>query len=857
MAPITTVAPKTGPVTKPSAPVSELGKASAHEQSTYKEFQTIRADLAKLVEASKKDPSNAALAAQVQALGKRGAAAYAKWEAAKETLDAAVTKSAGGGKAVDQADRLSKQLPAAERDLAAAEKALSAQGTKMTKAIDAATAAVAKKAPNADALYREATAAKAKFETLAATRDGAAAVVGGLKKGIAARQSTAISDAKAAKVPGAKDVVDLTDLASKTLDEQVRLSGAPVVTVSREDAVKADVARIAQAMKVSPENGAKMLQLQLRGSDVGTQNDLIKAAGPQIQKMVEAAQTNPAVAQALLDTLPDANSYARSTLAAKLVEGVTQPYAPMLSAAIQRLSTANGAVEAEALSMALRKNESLRGPLNAVLTQKVDAVRGDFVEKARDVQKLNTDLARLVTGFGPAMSDAQKSAAIEAFKANHKEEYAAYEAAGAKMAPFLQYAIEGGDSKMQALIPEFLATKAGEQTVMDALAAQQDGQKSLLDTLVTRASQTGDGIKVAGAVTTVLTKGIGLRAAQLAKAGRMGEAEKLIGGLTKNAKLFGVEAPAMQGIASKMSEVVKSGGTKQTVDAMVQEFKNVETNAPGFTGRSAQALKGLGVALSAVSFIDNVGKFDDLPLNQKIKTVADGVGMGVDGGLLAMEVVGKANPASKLVHLGKRVSAVAGAVGAVMDGISAVDAFRKGEHAEGVASGAAAVGGAILATYAFAAAAGVQALPVAGQVIGAVLVIGGTIAKWTIEERKEQKKEDVLEKDAEAFLKAAYPGLPADKLNELSDIKRADGRNAGMVVKDLAPLLGMTPKALMDHMMTLTADQIDDFVEHTKDVSVNRDGKFNTTGPNGLSVTAHWMHEDGLLPKGVKLPPLK
>lgn len=67
----------------------------------------------------------------------------------------------------------------------------------------------------------------------------------------------------------------------------------------------------------------------------------------------------------------------------------------------------------------------------------------------------------------------------------------------------------------------------------------------------------------------------------------------------------------------------------------------------------------------------------------------------------------------------------------------------------------------------------------------------------------------------------------------------------------------MTAKELFDHLLKLTPGQIDAFVDHTKDVAVDRDGRFRTTGDHGLSVTAHWMAEDGLLPKGTRLPPLK
>lgn len=139
------------------------------------------------------------------------------------------------------------------------------------------------------------------------------------------------------------------------------------------------------------------------------------------------------------------------------------------------------------------------------------------------------------------------------------------------MAPMLQYAIESGSTQMQSLIPEFLATKAGEQAVMEGLAAQQEGKPGLLDLLTKAASYGSDAVKVAGAVSTVMTKGVGLRSIQLARAGRLDEAEKLVGTLKANAKLFGVEPKAMQGVTDKMIGVLKSGGQQAAIDGLKQE----------------------------------------------------------------------------------------------------------------------------------------------------------------------------------------------------------------------------------------------------------------------------------------------
>ena len=233
----------------------------------------------------------------------------------------------------------------------------------------------------------------------------------------------------------------------------------------------------------------------------------------------------------------------------------------------------------------------------------VEALKADFAEQGQKIANLNTDLARLVVGFGPMLAPEKRQAAIEAFKAGHKEEYAAWEASGAKLAPAVPYALEGNDPKLEALIPDFLATKAGEETMMQALALQADARPSLLDRVPQLVQRANDGVKLAGHVTTALVKGVALKANELTRAKKFVEAQALLHGLEKNAALFGLSTEAMESLTSKMSEVIKGGG-QAAVNALTQEFQNVETSAPHLPGRPAQALKGLALAL-----LDGKGRF--------------------------------------------------------------------------------------------------------------------------------------------------------------------------------------------------------------------------------------------------------
>lgn len=97
------------PVTQPSIPASEIGKAAAFEQAARKAFDRIRSELKKVDDAFD-DPTNAQLCAKRRALTVKGQAAFAKWQDAQRATKAAVARLAGGGTPPEQTRRLMAQL---------------------------------------------------------------------------------------------------------------------------------------------------------------------------------------------------------------------------------------------------------------------------------------------------------------------------------------------------------------------------------------------------------------------------------------------------------------------------------------------------------------------------------------------------------------------------------------------------------------------------------------------------------------------------------------------------------------------------------------------------------------------------
>jgi len=75
--------------------------------------------------------------------------------------------------------------------------------------------------------------------------------------------------------------------------------------------------------------------------------------------------------------------------------------------------------------------------------------------------------------------------------------------------------------------------------------------------------------------------------------------------------------------------------------------------------------------------------------------------------------------------------------------------------------------------------------------------VGGAI----LEGRRESEREVAIESDAKAFPQAA--GFDEASAGKLSDLRRKDGRNAGMFIYQVAPELGIKPKQLIERLIKM------------------------------------------------------
>lgn len=565
----------------------------------------------------------------------------------------------------------------------------------------------------------------------------------------------------------------------------------------------------------------------------------------------------------------------------------------------QAIESGDGASFAVNLTFAFKRagNEYVAGNIAANVEESLKTVREDFTDKAEKVEELNGKLARLLAGFSPMLKAEQQQQAIGAFKKQNADEYGEFEDAGKILASTLNGAkdiislprdcdeanaesvssLQGEATEILKNLPRIGQTEPGQKAIADAMEKQGADESTFMDLVPGIAQKTKDAAKYTGDVANLATKAVGARVVQLAADGREQDAAKLFLGLKKNYQLFGINRDSMNGIAGDMRRVMISpAGSPEKIAAqrsLEERFSNVGGGTPGLepNGRASQALRGLGLVVSIAGNADSWKKIDEQKLTDQIRTVGGSLGIGVDGGTLALDILGKDNSAAKL--LGKTGVGLGG-ISAVLDGITAIDDFKNGKYAKGVLSSASAAGGAILAVAAaYSAAGAVQVVPLWGQIAGGVLVLGATIGNFALGKHYEHQDEA----DAKAFLQGA--GLPEPAADALSDLT-SDRENVGPFIQQVAPFLGVSSGELLRHLAKLDEGALNDIVEMSHDLESNDRQKYegyadnddevgemrlgiNMFGgsqskevlPESLYGAARWMTKHGYSPSKVELPP--
>ena len=184
------------------------------------------------------------------------------------------------------------------------------------------------------------------------------------------------------------------------------------------------------------------------------------------------------------------------------------------------------------------------------------------------------------------------------------------------------------------------------------------------------------------------------------------------------AKLLGLSSSQMDEVVSALENTIPKAGESADDIAKRTSALNIKLkDIKGLNGSTAagRLIRGLGVALSGVSFLASTGKaINDPTVKNGLQAIVGAAGLGQRGSELLV-AIGKVDADSALGKLGgKTAGKVVGALGAVFDVWNMCESFASGDIPSGVLYGTGAAGG-LMATFG----AGSMAGPIG---IGLVLV---------------------------------------------------------------------------------------------------------------------------------------
>jgi hypothetical protein len=535
--------------------------------------------------------------------------------------------------------------------------------------------------------------------------------------------------------------------------------------------------------------------------------------------------------------------------------------------------------------------------LTDVLTEGISTARGEFQDAQNKVDELNEELAYMVQSYGGLLSEDQLQAAVEDFKTRHADEYAALEREASEFTQVLDSVaqLSGGSGAVAGLsednrakvleeankalvnvFPRLGDTEAGALALSQALEAQGRGEPTFLDQVTELTKNltdeqlkdlASDETEAAGFADVVsFQQGVAetmFKAATLNISLHPERAQATLDGLKQNAALFGVDAAKLQTLAddvTALASATDAAEIERLKTKISDQSKELEFLSP--STRAGQAFGAFTTVLGVIGAAGSLENWDELNLQDKISAI----GGALDTGIGAYQtILGVAGRASSISSLAGRASGVLGGLGVVLDGMSAVDAFRNGDYVSGAGYSATAVGGAILTAAAFS-----NAVPVAGQIAAGVLIaVGFGLQQWA-HVRESNKHEG----PAQDFLEGA--GLSSKLAEELSN-HTGNGFPAGPAIVEVAKLLNLSPEQLIAHLETKSEGELQSFIEGAvhqvemegegdergfpptgDDVEEIRDwegnGRWPLPKPDSIEGLAVWMERQGFLPEGVHVP---
>ena len=190
------------------------------------------------------------------------------------------------------------------------------------------------------------------------------------------------------------------------------------------------------------------------------------------------------------------------------------------------------------------------------------------------------------------------------------------------------------------------------------------------------------------------------------------------------AKLLGLSPSQMDEVVSALENTIPKAG--ESADDIAKRTSALDTKLNGIKGlngstAAGRLIRGLGIALSGVSFLASTGKaINDPTVKNGLQAIVGAAGLGQRGSELLV-AIGKVDADSALGKLGgKTAGKVVGALGAALDAWSMGESFASGDIPSGVLYGTSAAGG-LMATFG----AGSMAGPIGiGLVVVSVIGLG-------------------------------------------------------------------------------------------------------------------------------------
>ncbi|MBE4752821.1 hypothetical protein G4177_32165 [Corallococcus sp. ZKHCc1 1396] len=367
--------------------------------------------------------------------------------------------------------------------------------------------------------------------------------------------------------------------------------------------------------------------------------------------------------------------------------------------------------------------------IHKTLWRAIDGLRTRFTAVADKAEEHQKQLTGLLSGPAKVLTPEQQQAFTATFlnDPERKKDLADFEQLSKLLASAAPDGAPSGADGPEVValareLPRMAATQSGAEYLASQLAAQGENHPTFLDTVGKLKDLKDFDEKLALALVKSAGSGAILAAGLKSKGG----AEAIFNGLARNAHLFGMDPGDMRQYV-KLLRGIGPDSTHAQVQGITQSLRDLlrdqETGLPGNPeSPRSQALRGLGVLVTATAAVGDASGWNQADFAAKIKIVGDGLSVGGDGGALILDVLGKSAPLLSKV-LGK-ASGAGTLLGAVGDGIQSFQAVKEGKYWKASASGAQSLGALLMAGGSL-----VRWLPGA-QLIGAALFLGGLAVKY-------------------------------------------------------------------------------------------------------------------------------